>query len=90
VADLNADGRNDIALRDAGESRIEIHARNAEGEWKSEARFKVFETRQFRGMPGGGGLGEPREFIAADVTADGLEDLSVIVHDRVIVYPQQK
>jgi len=90
VTDLNADGRNDIILRDAGENQIEIYARNAEGEWKSEARFKVFEARQFSRMMGAGGLAEPRELIAADLTGDGLADLAVIVHDRVIVYPQQK
>ena len=94
VSDLNADGKNDLALRDVGQNQLEIFARTAEGKWVSGMRFKVFETRGFEraypGMPGGQGGGDPRELVAADVTGDGLTDMAIITHDRVIVYPQQK
>ena len=48
--------------------------------------FRVFEQKAFRGASGGGN--EPREAIVADVTGDDRPDLVVLVHDRVLVYPQ--
>jgi hypothetical protein len=32
---------------------------------------------------------EPREAAVADITGDGKNDLIVLVHDRVLVYPQE-
>jgi hypothetical protein len=32
---------------------------------------------------------EPREALVADVTGDGLNDLLVLVHDRILLYPQE-
>jgi len=48
--------------------------------------FPIFETKIFS-------AGEVREFephqmLAADVTGDGREDLVLLCHDRVLVYPQ--
>jgi hypothetical protein len=31
---------------------------------------------------------EPREVVVADVTGDGKKDLLLLVHDRVLIYPQ--
>ena len=50
-------------------------------------RWQVFEERSFRG--GRAALPEPREAAVADVTGDGKNDLIVLVHDRVLVYPQE-
>jgi hypothetical protein len=50
--------------------------------------FKVFETDAHFAGRSGGAL-EPREAIVADVTGDGRRDLVLLVHDRVLVYPQQ-
>ena len=33
--------------------------------------------------------GEPREVVVGDVTGDGLSDVVLLVHDRVLVYPQE-
>ena len=41
--------------------------------------------RAFEGHEGGT---EPRESAIADVTGDGRADLILLVHDRVLVYPQ--
>jgi hypothetical protein len=50
-------------------------------------RWQVFEERTFRrrrsDMP------EPREALVTDVTGDGKNDLIVLVHDRILVYPQE-
>ena len=50
-------------------------------------RWQVFEERTFRGRRSD--FREPREAAVADVTGDGKNDLIIIVHDRVIVYPQE-
>ena len=50
-------------------------------------RWQVFEERSFRGRRGD--QLEPREALIADVTGDGKNDLVLIVHDRILVYPQE-
>ena len=87
VADLNGDGKNELLLREVKDHQIEVLYRSPDGEWKSGMRFEVFEGRSFqmRAVESG----EPREIVAAELTGDGLIDMAIIVHDRVIVYPQQ-
>ena len=51
-------------------------------------RFKVFESRLFQG-------GEPREYepsiaLIADFTGDGADDVALLCHDRVLLYPQTR
>jgi hypothetical protein len=50
-------------------------------------RWQVFEQHTFRGMANA--LPEPRECAVADVTGDKKNDLIVLVHDRILVYPQE-
>jgi hypothetical protein len=50
-------------------------------------RWRVFEERTFRTR--GAELAEPREAIVADLTGDGKNDLAVVVHNRILVYPQE-
>jgi hypothetical protein len=50
-------------------------------------RWQVFEERTFRSRRNDDF--EPREAFVADVTGDGKKDLIVIVHDRILVYPQE-
>ena len=50
-------------------------------------RWPVFEERTFRQRRNE--VPEPREAAIADVTGDGKNDLILIVHDRVLVYPQE-
>ncbi|MCH2161823.1 MAG: hypothetical protein MK085_08115, partial [Phycisphaerales bacterium] len=50
------------------------------------ASFKIFESKIFS-------AGEPREFeprqaIIVDVTGDGLNDMVLLAHDRILIYPQ--
>jgi hypothetical protein len=48
--------------------------------------FKVFESRLFTG--GDRQEFEPSMGQVADVTGDGLADLVLLAHDRLLVYPQ--
>ena len=87
-ADFDRDGRTDLIAADIGSNTVELLSRDAEGEWTSRLHFKVFETDpHYEGNRGGGQ--EPREALAADVTGDGKPDLVLLVHDRVLVYPQE-
>jgi len=47
----------------------------------------VFEDRTFRARHTD--MAEPREALVTDVTGDGKNDLVVLVHDRILVYPQE-
>ena len=60
--------------------------RPAGGDLARALYWKLFEEKNFDGE-GGGGL-EPREAAIADVTGDGRNDLILLVHDRVLIYPQ--
>jgi hypothetical protein len=51
-------------------------------------RFKIFEEKSYReGRPGETAV-EPREMAIADVTGDDKDDLITVIHDRIIIYPQ--
>ncbi len=87
VGDLNNDGQAEAVCIDPDKNTIEILARHPEQNWESRLYFKVFEIDQhFQGQRGP--PQEPRETVIADVTGDGRNDLILLVHDRVLVYPQ--
>ncbi len=86
--DFDGDGRSDLVAVDINENTVELLTRDAQGTWGSHLHFKVFETDpHYEGNRGGGQ--EPRECLVADVTGDGKADLVLLVHDRVLVYPQE-
>lgn len=88
AGDLNNDGNPEIVCVDPDKNLIEILGRGSDERWESLIHFKVFETDQhFQGRKGS--VLEPRETIIADVTGDGKKDLVLLVHDRVLVYPQE-
>ena len=85
AGDLNGDGRPDLALIDTESHYVEILSLDAKDRPHHALQFKVFEEKSFGGREGGT---EPRESAIADVTGDGRADLILLVHDRVLVYPQ--
>ncbi len=89
VGDINSDGRTDIIMVEYGRSHIEILALDADEKPVPAMRFKIFEEKSYRDSKGRPkASAEPRELIVADVTGDGKDDLVTIIHDRVIIYPQ--
>ena len=66
---------------------VEILRPHRRGDWESGVHFTVFEADpHYQGQRGT--TSEPREMVVADVTGDGADDLVLLVHDRVLVYPQ--
>ena len=85
AGDLNGDGKSDIAVFDTKSHQVEIITSRA-GELTHAINFLVYEQKGF-GRQRSEGM-QPREAVIADVTGDDRDDLILLVHDRVIVYPQ--
>ncbi len=87
AGDINSDGFMDLVALDAGEQMCEIFTLTEMRRLLHVTGFQVFESKIFSG-------GEPREYepseaLIADITGDGANDLILLAHDRVLIYPQQ-
>jgi hypothetical protein len=86
AGDLNGDGLLDVAVLDTRSQYIDI-ATWVPGKGLVHALyFKLFEAKTFNSDEKTGS--DPREAAIADVTGDGRQDLILLTHDRVVVYPQ--
>ncbi|MCU0783443.1 MAG: FG-GAP-like repeat-containing protein, partial [Verrucomicrobia bacterium] len=85
--DLNNDGIKDLVFMETARHYLDLVLFSEDNKLDPGNRWQVFEERSFRGSRPD--LPEPREALVADVTGDGKNDLIVIVHDRVLVYPQE-
>ena len=85
--DLDHDGRKDLVFLETAKNHLDLVIFDAHHKLVPADRWQVFEQKTFRGR--GGEMPEPREALVADVTGDGKNDLVVVVHDRVLVYPQE-
>lgn len=87
AGDLNNDGHIDLAMTDTRGHFIElVQYRHSTG-LKHALYFRVYEQKSFRNEDDSKDA-EPREAAIADVTGDGLPDLILLAHDRLLVYPQ--
>lgn len=87
TGDLNNDGRKDLVFLETARNYLDLVLFNAKHKLVPANRWQVFEERTFRSRRSD--MPEPREAAVADVTGDGKNDLIVLVHDRILVYPQE-
>ena len=89
AGDINCDDRTDIVMVEYGRNHIEVLALDAGAKPIPAMRFKIFEQKSYRDSrnPPKATV-EPRELNVADVTSDGKDDLVTVIHDRIIIYPQ--
>jgi hypothetical protein len=85
--DLNNDGRKDLVFLETAKNYLDLVIFDAQHKLVPANRWQVFEERTFRNRRSE--LPEPREAVVADFTGDGKNDLAVLVHDRILVYPQE-
>ena len=87
TGDLTGSGRKDLVFMETARNYLDLVSFNAKHKLVPGERWQVFEQHTFRGAANA--LPEPREAAVADVTGDGKNDLIVLVHDRILVYPQE-
>ncbi len=87
TGDLDNDGRKDLVFLETAKNYLDLVIVDANRKLVPANRWPVFEERTFRSRRSD--LPEPREAIVTDVTGDGKNDLIILVHDRILVYPQE-
>jgi hypothetical protein len=87
AGDLNNDGRKDLVFLETAKNYLDLVTFEKPHKLVPATRWQVFEERTFRSRRND--ANEPREAVVADVTGDGKADLIVLVHDRILVYPQE-
>lgn len=89
TGDINGDGRVDIVMVEYKNNHIEILALDSDTKPIPAMRFKIFEQKSYREGKDQTRISvEPRELRVVDVTGDSKNDLVTVIHDRVIIYPQ--
>jgi hypothetical protein len=85
--DLDNDGRKDLVFLETARNYLDLVIFDAHHKLVPANRWQVFEERTFRSRRSD--LPEPREAVVADMTGHGKNDLVVLVHDRILLYPQE-
>lgn len=85
--DLNHDGRKDLVFLETVRNYVDLVEFTRDRKLVPGNRWPVFEERTFRSRRSD--FPEPREAVIADATGDGKNDLLLLVHDRVLLYPQE-
>ncbi|MEN9360175.1 MAG: hypothetical protein RL095_1710 [Verrucomicrobiota bacterium] len=89
AGDLNGDGLAEIAVLDGANNSVDIFTLSAEGQLLPAKAFRVFSDETHRGG-NGDKRPDPTQAIIGDFTGDGLDDLVLTCHDRLLVYLGKK
>jgi hypothetical protein len=89
TGDLNGDGRKELVFLETTKHYLDIVGFDSHHKLTPAVRWQVFEEHTFR--DDSEDSSEPREVLVANVTGhkDKKKDLVLVVHDRVLVYPQE-
>jgi len=87
AGDLLGNGHKQLVFMETAKNYLDLVQFDANRKLVPGDRWQVFEQHTFRGAQNA--LPEPREAAITDVTGDKKNDLIVLVHDRVLVYPQE-
>ncbi len=87
AGDFNGDGKQDILLLDNQQRKVIELLTESEGRWRSVMHFQIFDVSQMGGRQGGDF--EPRETLIQDMNRDGLDDVVLLIHDRILLYLQE-
>lgn len=85
--DINGDGHTDVLVTDAGEQMLSVLTFSRSRRVRLATEFQVYQSRLFQG--GQFRELEPRDVLVADVTGDNAQDVVLLIHDRLVIYPQQ-
>ena len=87
AGDLTGNGRKDLIFLETAKNYLDIVAFDSNHKLVPLDRWQVFEQHTFRARENA--RPEPREALVAEVTGDKKNDLIVVVHNRILVYPQE-
>ena len=87
AGDLTGTGRKELVFMEVAKNYLDLVRFDSNHKLVPDERWQVFESHTFRGTSNA--LPEPREALVADVTGDKKNDLVVLVHDRILVYPRE-
>ena len=87
AGDINGDGIMDLSVIDTSIDGLQLLQFDPDKGIQPVTHFRMFEEKRLVSESNSRGT-EPREGLAVDVTGDGLRDLVLLCHDRLILYPQ--
>lgn len=87
ASDFAGDGELDLIAVDGQNHVVEIVS-GRDGSWQSRIYWEIFDQNMHYQGRTGGNL-EPRQVVIADFNGNGRDDFAFLVHDRILVYPQQ-
>ena len=85
--DVNRDGVADVVLVDSRKANLEVLTTPPSGGFARVLSFQVFQGKRFSTEQDYGT--DPREVLVGDLSGDGVDDVALLAHDRLIVYPGQ-
>jgi hypothetical protein len=82
---IGSPSRPALAIVDAANRSLEIISKQPDG-IKNELTFPVFLRSDMVG-PVSSSITEPHDIVSGDVNGDGNDDLILLVHDKLLIYP---